>query len=117
VACRIELDAGGAIARELIVARGPLARARGLIGRKPLRRGQGLLIEGGAQVHTWGLSYALDVVFCDRELTVLRVVRNMAVRRVSPRVAGATRILEVAAGALPPDVRPGARLVLKRSSP
>jgi uncharacterized protein len=86
-------------------------RGRGLIGRPPLASGEALLLEPAAQVHTMGMSYPIDVVFCDERGTVLHVVRDMRPWRITRWVRGASYAVELASGALPPEVRPGGVLV------
>ncbi len=70
------------------------------------------MLAGGAQVHTFGVAYPLDVVFCDRRWVVLHVARSMPPRRMSRWVRGSRHIVELPAGALPPSVVPGAELVV-----
>lgn len=75
------------------------ARMRGLVGRPPLGPGEGLLLVPASQVHTFGMSYAIDVVFCDRDMRVLRVLRSLPPRRVSLYLFRARSVLELPAGA------------------
>jgi uncharacterized membrane protein (UPF0127 family) len=86
-------------------------RARGLIGRPPLARGDALVLEPAAQVHTVGMRYAIDVVFCDEQGSVLHVVRRMRPWRITRWVRGARYAVELPSGALPLEVAPGAVLV------
>jgi uncharacterized protein len=72
-------------------------RGRGLLGRKELRRGQGILIRPTWSVHTWFMRFAIDVVFLDAELTVLKVSRQLRPWRVSARWR-AHQALELPAG-------------------
>jgi uncharacterized membrane protein (UPF0127 family) len=71
---------------------------RGLLGRKRLPRGHGLLIKPTWSIHTMFMRFPIDVVFLDRDRTVVRVVHALR----PWRVAGARRAvaaLELAAGA------------------
>jgi len=86
-------------------------RMRGLLGRRSLPNGQGLLIERCGSIHTIGMRFAIDVVFLDSAWRVCRVARNVRPGRLC--VWGgwkAVRALEVAAGWLDMDNRaePGA---------
>ena len=95
------LDApGGAlpVADDVLLADRYFSRLRGLIGRPPLREGQGLWIVPTQQVHTHFMGEPIDVVFLDRELTVLRVVPALAPWKLSPWVKGARSALELAPG-------------------
>ena len=80
------------------VARSFLARLRGLIGRRGLPPGQGLLILRCNAIHTFFMRFAIDAVFYDSEDRVVKVVRN--VRPWRPFVWGgfrAVKVLETAA--------------------
>ena len=104
------LDSGEVLATDLRWARTPMARSKGLLRGEPLRPGQGLVIEPAAQVHSFGLAYPIDVVFCDRYGMVLHVVRTMRPRRVTRWVRGGRYAIELPAGTVPETVLPGQRL-------
>jgi uncharacterized protein len=74
-----------------------LARLRGLMGRRRLATGGGMLLRPAGSVHTCFMRFPIDVVVLDRELRVLSVVHQ-----VRPwRTAGSRRgraVLELAAG-------------------
>ena len=53
------------IADRVTHARRLWQRVRGLIGRPALAPGDALVLEPATQVHTVGMSYPIDVVFCD----------------------------------------------------
>jgi uncharacterized membrane protein (UPF0127 family) len=79
------------------VADGFLSRGRGLLGRKALPVGHGLLIRPTWSVHTAFMRFAIDVVFLDEELTVLKVTRRLRPWRASARLR-AHSVLELPAG-------------------
>jgi uncharacterized membrane protein (UPF0127 family) len=70
----------------------------GLIGRPPLGPREALVLPRATQVHTFGLRYAIDIAFCDRNGTVLHVVRSMKPGRVSRWVWRADVAIEMRAG-------------------
>lgn len=78
------LDLGG---RRLAVevARGSLARARGLLGRGGLLPGEGLLIPRCRSVHTVGMRRPIDVVFLSWPPTPAGAVEIVAIRAAVPR--------------------------------
>ncbi|MDP9069357.1 MAG: DUF192 domain-containing protein [Actinomycetota bacterium] len=84
-------------------------RLRGLIGTT-LEQGEGLLLMPCKQVHTLGMRYAIDVIFCDRDWVVVEVVRHMKPRRVGPVVWRARCAIELPEGAAD-QVKRGDRLV------
>jgi uncharacterized membrane protein (UPF0127 family) len=83
-------------------ARSRWERARGLIGTRADEVGA-LLFERVRQVHTFGMAYPIDVIFCDAEWRVVHVVKAMAPRRVTRWVRRARRVVELPtrAGATP----------------
>ncbi len=74
-------------------------RMRGLLGRRGLPEGSGLLIEACGSIHTVGMRFAIDAIFIDRAWQVRRVCRN--VRPGRPMIWcgwSGLRALEVATG-------------------
>jgi uncharacterized membrane protein (UPF0127 family) len=82
-------------------------KRRGLIGSPPLLPGEGLIIDRAFQVHTFGMGFSIDVVFCNKRWIVKHVVRSMSPRRVSKLVPGARYALELPAGTVPLDLERG----------
>ena len=102
---------GGVVCERCTVADTMLARMRGLLGRKHLPGGEGILLRPCPSVQTFFMRFPLDVVFLDRDGVVLKIVENL-----KPwRSAGARRAhaaLELAAGeAARVGITVGARLV------
>jgi uncharacterized membrane protein (UPF0127 family) len=88
---------GRVVCERCLVAENPLARMRGLLGRRGLESGEGLLLRPAPSVHTFFMRFAIDVVFLARDGEVLKVVH-----RLKPwRTTGARRakaVVELAAG-------------------
>jgi len=106
--CR-DLARGRLLAGRVTRADSALARARGLLGRDSLHRDEGLWLLPCRQVHTFFMRFAIDVVFLDRGLRVVRVCPALAPWRLSPWVARAASALELAAGTAA-GLGPGDRL-------
>jgi uncharacterized membrane protein (UPF0127 family) len=81
----------------IAVADTPLARMKGLLGRRSLEPGEGLLLQPAGSVHTAFMRFAIDVVFLDRDLRVLRVAPSVAPWRLVAQ-RGAKAVLELPAG-------------------
>jgi uncharacterized membrane protein (UPF0127 family) len=75
------LVGGCAPACPTVVARGA-ARLRGLIGRRSWPAGVALEIPRCRSVHTFGVRFALDLVWLDGERRVVRVDRAVAPWRI-----------------------------------
>ncbi len=52
-------------------------RMKGLIGRRSLPSGEGLLIPHCNAIHTFFMRMTIDAVFLDKDDRVVRVVRNI----------------------------------------
>jgi uncharacterized protein len=84
---------------------------RGLLGRKSLPSGQGILLRPASSVHTAFMRFAIDAVFLDRELRVLKVAADLRPWRTAAR-RKAHAVLELPAGeAARRGLEPGDRLV------
>lgn len=66
---------------EIAIARGPLGRLRGLLGRRGLPDRRGLWLRTRS-VHTVGMRFALDLVWIDRDGRVVRVDRGVGPGRI-----------------------------------
>jgi uncharacterized protein len=75
-----------------------LTRLFGLLGRRSLEPGAGLLIRPSSGVHTFGMMFPIDVVALDRDLRVLAVWRRLRPWRVTPISLKTHSTLELAPG-------------------
>ena len=75
----------------------PLSRLRGLLGRASLGPGEGMLIRPSWSIHTAFMRFPIDVVFLDRELTVVAVRARVGPWRAATKLR-AHSVLELAAG-------------------
>jgi uncharacterized protein len=75
------------------------ARAKGLLGSQRLEYGQGLWILPCRSIHTFGMRYAIDVIFLDGSLQIIQTVDAVPPDRViwQPRAAS---VVELAANSL-----------------
>ena len=74
--CRVELE-------EVLVAENAVERARGLLGRRPLLPGQGLYLMPCRSVHSFGMAYAIDLVYIDASARICKVVHGLQRWRIS----------------------------------
>lgn len=107
----VHADSRAPVASSVTVADSFLGRLRGLLGRPPLRAGQGLLLLDCGSVHTAGMGYAIDVAFLDAEGTVVRSFDELEPWRLGLGGDGAVHALELPAGRLhATGTVPGVRL-------
>ena len=67
----------GAPFLEILIADSFFTRLAGLMFRKPLPAATGLLLLPCNSVHMCFMRFAIDVVYVDKEYTVLKVVKNL----------------------------------------
>ncbi len=83
-----------------LVADTTLTRLFGLLGKPPLRPTEGLLIRPSSGVHTWGMTFPIDVVALDRANTVLGVWHAVGPWRVCGLSLRTRSVLELGPGAI-----------------
>ena len=83
----------------ILVADDSRTRRTGLLRHSALAPGEGLWIVPCEAVHTFGMKFAIDVVFLSRKKQILKVRKNMPVRRISLCLR-AHSVLELPAGML-----------------
>jgi uncharacterized protein len=83
---------------------------RGLLGRSSLDPSEGMLFKPAGSIHMLFMRFAIDAIFCDRDLVVIDVVRGLEPWRMAAR-RGAKIVIELAEGAAA-GVAAGDRLVL-----
>lgn len=103
-------DDGTVVCERCLLAETPFARVRGLLGKRGLPAGEGILLRPAGSIHTAFMRFAIDVVFLDRSDRVLKVASTMKPWRLaSCRKARAA--LELPAGeAARRGIRPGVSL-------
>jgi uncharacterized membrane protein (UPF0127 family) len=74
-----------------------LPRMRGLLGRRRLLRGEGVLLRPASAVHTWFMRFPIDVLFLDRELKIVAIRPGLRPWRAAAFM-GAHAVLELSAG-------------------
>jgi uncharacterized protein len=85
------------LATALAVADTHWTRLRGLLGlaTDDFRNGSGLWIVPCHGVHTLGMSFPIDVVYLDREMTVIHIQSGLQPWRFGPVRAQAASVLEL----------------------
>ena len=106
---------GTVVCKRCSLATSPLARMRGLLGRSSLESSEGMLFRPAGSIHMFFMRFAIDAVFCDRDLVVIDVVRDLQPWRMASR-RGAKVVIELATGATT-SVGPGDRLTLATIDP
>ena len=93
----LERQDGSLVCERCLLAETPLTRLRGLLGRRDLPRGEGLLLRPASSIHTFFMRFAIDAVWVDRGLGVVGVSPAVAPWRTA-RCKGAKGVIELPAG-------------------
>ena len=88
---------GSVVCERCLLAETALTRMKGLLGRRYLPPGEGILLKPASSVHMAFMRFAIDAVFLDGDMRVVKIAADL-----KPwRAAGARRsksVLEIAAG-------------------
>jgi uncharacterized protein len=101
---------GQVVCERCYLAYSTLERMRGLLGRDSLDPNEGMLFRPAGSIHMMFMRFAIDAIFCDRDLRVIDVVRGLRPWRFAGR-RRAKVVIELAEGAAA-SVRSGDQLVL-----
>jgi protein-S-isoprenylcysteine O-methyltransferase Ste14/uncharacterized membrane protein (UPF0127 family) len=98
--CARAAASGVVVADRLRVADTHWSRLKGLLGTRSFEPGHGLWLKPCRQVHMIGMRYAVDLAFLDDRNRIVRTITGLPPGKVSPRVAGASSVLELPPGTL-----------------
>jgi uncharacterized protein len=93
----VNLTSESVVCEQATIADRAVTRMRGLLGRRALPSGEGLLLRPAPSIHTAFMRFPIDVVFLDGDLRVLKVVQRLAPWRTASALS-AKAVLELAAG-------------------
>jgi len=83
---------------EIELAETFLSRLRGLMGRKNLKKGRGLLLEPCNSIHMLFMRFSIDVIYLDKEFCIKKIARNVLPWIGMSFCFGAHGALEMASG-------------------
>lgn len=89
---------GRVLADRLDVPRTVFGRGWGLMLRRELPAGRAMWISPCKGIHMFGMRFAIDAVFLDRRLRVVRIVQRLRPWRMVPLVLRARSVVELPAG-------------------
>lgn len=103
---------GEVLAREIEVADTYFTRLKGLMFRRGLAEGKGLLLDPCPQIHTCFMRFNIDAIFFDKNGLVLYVAEQMKPWRFGRFVRGSCYTLELPGGSLGGRVKKGDEVIL-----
>jgi uncharacterized protein len=113
--CRIvNSRTGQVLADSALMADSPLLRMKGLLGRASLTVGEAIILQPASSIHTHFMRFTIDVIYLNRELEVVKVVRALKPFRFSAARRSHT-VIELAENATDAmDLRAGDRLTISQ---
>ncbi len=110
----LDATTGAYLAERAAVATSLWARAKGLLGRRALPEGEGLVIWPCNSVHCLGMRFPIDVLYVSKRGDILRILPQMRPQRIGPIVLRSHYVIELPAGtAARHGVAIGHRIVLE----
>lgn len=100
-------SSGKMLATRITVAETVAARVRGLLGRKELPAGEGLLIRPCMSIHTFFMKFPIDAVFLDGDNRIVALHRALPPNRMTRIYPKARSVLELPAGTLDENIQHG----------
>ena len=73
-------------------------RFKGLMGRKSLAEGAGLLIDPCNQIHSFGMKFAIDTLTLDKDNVILYIDHEIQPGKIRKMVSKGRRVLELPSG-------------------
>ena len=93
----IRKEDGTVVCAQCVVADSAWLRTKGLLGRASLDEDEGILLRPGSSIHMFFMRFAIDAVFLDKELRVVRVAADLKPWRMASKL-GAKAVLELPHG-------------------
>jgi len=93
----LRTEEGRVVCERCELATSPVTRAKGLLGRRGLPSGEGILLRPAGSIHTAFMRFPIDVAFLARDGRVLQLERELPPWRVAAK-RGAHAVVELPAG-------------------
>jgi hypothetical protein len=94
----VNSNTGEVIADPVVIADSFFTRFAGLMGKRSMEAGPGLILRPCRSVHTFFMKFAIDVIFLGPRGEVVHLIRDIPPARISPYVRGACEVVELPGG-------------------
>lgn len=113
----VNASKGTVVAERVVVARSAVARGRGLMFRKSLDPGSGLLIDPCSSIHSMWMRFPIDVLYVNNDDAVVRTAFGMPPWRIGPLFTGGRFVIELPEGVIAASrTEPGDQLAYERAA-
>ena len=82
---------------KVVLANTFFSRLKGLMGKKALDKGEGIIIKPCSSIHSFGMKMAIDVAFIDKDNQVIFILENFKPKKMSPIIKGSKYVIETSA--------------------
>ncbi|MCM8789645.1 MAG: DUF192 domain-containing protein [Candidatus Omnitrophica bacterium] len=65
------------LAEKAILADTPLSRLKGLLGRKQLNIGEGIILRPCSSIHTFFMHFPIDILFLDKNNKIIKAIPDL----------------------------------------
>ncbi len=89
---------GAVITQQAKLAVSSGQRMKGLLGQDSLAANEALILKPCFSIHTFFMRFAIDVLFLDKNMQIVRLIQNMPPNRLSPIVWASKMAIELPAG-------------------
>jgi len=108
---------GDVLADNAVLVTGILERMKGLLGRKTLDRGEGMVISPCNSIHTFFMRFSIDAIFYGPDGKVVAAIQHLKPFRATRIYPGVKGVVELPAGTLDTTpANPGDILSITESS-
>ncbi len=95
------------VAENLKIANTFYLRLMGLMFSNSMENFDALLLTPGNSIHTFFMKYKIDVVFLNRDMKIIKIIREMSPWRMTRVYFKASQCLEFYGGAFPLGIKEG----------
>lgn len=92
------LSSENIILEEAEIANSFFKRFKGLLGRRKLEPGKGIIIRPCRSIHTMGMLFTIDLAFVTKMNCICYIIEKLKPFRVSPAIEKACYVIEAPAG-------------------
>lgn len=104
------IESGKILGNDIKEAKSFTDRTMGLMFKKEMDGYDGLLLSPCPSIHTFFMRFNIDVVFMDKSLSIVKIIRNMKPWRMSGMYFKAFYGLELPSGSLDYEFKEGDQL-------
>jgi uncharacterized protein len=88
------------LVEKVVLANTPFARIRGLLGKKKLDIGEGIILSPCTSIHTFFMQFPIDILFVDKNNKVIKAISSLKPFRLTTVYFKAAFAIEIPAGTI-----------------